>query len=103
MGQLNPKDESDAYAQNVAEGFMTIAEVTALTTGGDFERNHAQRAKEHRMRVEAGLEPAVLGVTTRGQVNEGSAAPTDPAGTPKKKIPAKIPAEDDSQDTEAAA
>jgi capsid protein len=98
MGQLNPLDESNAFAKNVAEGFMTIAEVTAQITGGDFDRNHTQRAKEHRMRVEAGLEPEVLGITTRAQVAEKrDADQTDPSAPGAEEIAEARAREDDSE------
>ncbi|USO04151.1 MAG: hypothetical protein H6853_02425 [Rhodospirillales bacterium] len=37
-------------------GISTLAEETAALTGGDWERKHRQRAKEKRMRLEAGLD-----------------------------------------------
>lgn len=52
---IDPKKDSDADAQDVAEGFKTIAQVCLERTGGDFETKHAQRAKEARMRRDGGL------------------------------------------------
>jgi hypothetical protein len=81
---------------------MTIAEVTAQITGGDFDRNHTQRAKEHRMRVEANLEPEVLGVTTRAQVPKaGPSDQTDPSAPAPKKLPKRAPADDSEPNSRA--
>lgn len=55
QGQLNPLDEAKAAKVRVEEGFSTRSRETAELTGGDFEAYNAQRAKEERMRREAGL------------------------------------------------
>jgi capsid protein len=55
QGQLNPLDEAKAAKVRVEEGFSTRARETAELTGGDFEAYNSQRAKEERMRREAGL------------------------------------------------
>ena len=49
------KKEIDAADLRVSMGVSTLAEVTAEMTGGDWEKKHAQRVKEHNMRKEAGL------------------------------------------------
>jgi lambda family phage portal protein len=71
MGQLNPLDEVNAAEKRVTLGISTLEEETAQLTGGVWERKHSQRVKEHQQRVAAGLEPAVLGVTTRAALDEG--------------------------------
>jgi lambda family phage portal protein len=52
---LNPKQESDADKQDVEEGFKTVEQVCMERTGGEFEKKNAQRAKEVKMRKEAGV------------------------------------------------
>lgn len=54
---LNPKQESDADKQDVAEGFKTAEQVCMERTGGEIEKKIAQRAKEVRLRKEAGIDP----------------------------------------------
>jgi lambda family phage portal protein len=55
MGQLNPGDEIAAAIKRVDLGVSTIEQETAEMTGGDWEENLAQRAKEERLRKQAGL------------------------------------------------
>lgn len=59
QGQIDPLKEAQANALMEDRGWKTAAEITAELTGGDWEAKHSQRAKEHRMRVEADLEPRV--------------------------------------------
>ena len=58
-GQIDPGKEADANATMVDRGWKTDAQVTAEMTGGDWERNVAQRGKEVRLREAAGLPPVV--------------------------------------------
>lgn len=59
-GQINELVEGKAAALRKDEGFSTAAQETAMMNGGNFERNHRQRVKEHTMRVQDGLiEPVV--------------------------------------------
>jgi lambda family phage portal protein len=53
---LNPKQESDADANDVENGFKTIEQVCIERTGGEFEKKNAQRAKEVKLRTDAGLD-----------------------------------------------
>lgn len=55
-GQIDQLKEGKAARERVDMGISTLAEETAGLTGGDWERKHRQRAKEKRMRIEAGLE-----------------------------------------------
>lgn len=55
-GQIDPLKEAQAAKLRVEEGFSTRQQETAELTGGDWEANHVQRAKEERMRREAGLD-----------------------------------------------
>lgn len=77
MGQLNPLDEANASKVRLDIGTTTLEEEIARETGGDdWERKHVQRAKEHKMRVAAGLEPAVLGATIASVASNPSTAST---------------------------
>lgn len=96
MGQLNPLDEANAADKRVNMGVTTLAEETAQMTGGNWEQKHPQRVKEHAMRAEAGLEPAILSTTTRATVTEPAQSPPAP--------PANPPADDaDEQEARHAA
>lgn len=55
-GQIDQLKEGKAARERVDMGISTLAEETAALTGGDWERKHRQRAKEKRMRLEAGLD-----------------------------------------------
>lgn len=54
-GQIDPGKEADANATMVDRGWKTDAEVTAEMTGGDWERNAAQRKKEIATARDAGM------------------------------------------------
>lgn len=58
-GQIDELKEVKAAALRIQTGISTLKEETAQMTGGDFDTNHRQRAKEIAMRREAGLEPEV--------------------------------------------
>lgn len=58
-GQIDPYKEAMAQEKRLETGVTTLQEETAASTGGDWERKHAQRAKEVRRRVEDGLEAPV--------------------------------------------
>src|SRR5262249_609372 len=96
MGQLNPLDEANAADKRVQMGVSTLAEETAQLTGGIWEAKHAQRAKEHRLRVDAWLEPDVLGARTTAQVGATQTDPTPP--DPAQSAPKQLPAGSDEED-----
>lgn len=54
-GQIDQLKEIKAAACRVELGVSTLAEETAMITGGNWEIKHPQRAKEYRLRKEAGL------------------------------------------------
>jgi lambda family phage portal protein len=54
-GQIDELKEMKATQLRIDTGVSTLQEETARITGGDWEANHRQRAKEVRMRREAGL------------------------------------------------
>ncbi len=54
---LDPLRENNADKIAQEESWKTGAQITAEKTGGDWEANHEQRAKEKRMRRRDGLEP----------------------------------------------
>ena len=54
-GQIDPEKEVKAAVLRVENDFSTRSEETQALTGGDWETKYRQRAKEERMRKEAGL------------------------------------------------
>ncbi|MBW2675202.1 MAG: phage portal protein [Deltaproteobacteria bacterium] len=54
-GQIDELKEIKAAEKRVDIGVSTLAEVTAEMTGGDWEKKHPQRVKEHNARLAAGL------------------------------------------------
>lgn len=63
-GQIDQLKEIKAASCRVELGVSTLAEETAIITGGNWEVKHTQRAKENRLRKEAGL--------IEGSINENS-------------------------------
>ncbi|WP_311276161.1 phage portal protein [Methylobacterium sp. WCS2018Hpa-22] len=57
---LDPVKEWEGEKLGVEIGALTLEEVTLRRTGGDWKQKTEQRAREHKARVEAGLEPAIL-------------------------------------------
>jgi lambda family phage portal protein len=55
-GSIDPLKEVDAAKGRVELGISTLAEETMAHDGGDWETKNAQRAKEKRLRKEAGVE-----------------------------------------------
>lgn len=85
MGQIQPVQEVEAAEMKVKAGFSTKAKETASLTGGDWERDEKQRAKEQK--IEAPRIAAQIAVET---------PPTAPAApTPDNNA-------DDKPDLEAA-
>lgn len=60
-GQIDPEKEATAASQRIAEGLSNRKIETMELTGRDFDDVHKQLAKEHQMRVEAGLEAPTPG------------------------------------------
>ncbi len=54
-GQIDQLKEIKAAEYRVNLGVSTLAEETAQITGGNWEAKHPQRAKEHKLRMEANL------------------------------------------------
>lgn len=54
-GQLDEGREVKAAALRVKEGITTLEWETAQMTGGSWEKNHPQSAREHKARKDAGL------------------------------------------------
>jgi lambda family phage portal protein len=54
-GAIDEQKEVGAARDRVEMGVSTLDEETISLTGGDWEKKHPQRAKEHKMRKEAGL------------------------------------------------
>jgi lambda family phage portal protein len=58
-GQIDQLKEIRAADYRVRLGVSTLEEETAQITGGSWETKHIQRAKEQRLRTEAGLTEAI--------------------------------------------
>lgn len=84
---LSPVDDANAAQTYVTMGVKSLQEVTAETTGGEWERTHRQRAKEVRMRREAGLdvEPVAERVATEPR------QPAPPNPPPVAVEPGRVP------------
>lgn len=84
MGSLDPESDVAAAAARVDLGISTLAQETAQLTGGDWERNHRQRVKEHRMRVRDGLdaEEVAQRIVTEPKTPEPPQDATDGGGQP---------------------
>lgn len=54
-GHLDPRAEVEAATDRVIQGFSTLEEETFGLTGGDWEENHEQAARERRARERDGL------------------------------------------------
>ena len=54
-GQIDEVKEVNAAVARIDAGLSTLAHETAELTGQDWERNHKQQVKEHKMRSAAGL------------------------------------------------
>ncbi len=55
-GQIDQLKEIRAAEYRVDLGISTLEEETAQLTGGNWETKHTQRAREHKMRIDANLE-----------------------------------------------
>lgn len=86
MGQLDPESEINAAQKRIDAGISTIEAETTQLTGGDFEQNHQQRVKEHRLRVEAGLEGEVGGAMVRETVQTNAPQPATPTRTTRDRL-----------------
>jgi len=81
-GQIDQLKEVNAAVARVNAGFTTIADECAAISGGDFERTHAQRAKEQRMREEEGLvAPVVAPQPPPSSMDSGNTDPQNPDGS----------------------
>ena len=56
-GQIDQLKEVRAAQTRIEIGVSTLAEETAILTGGDFERKYPQILKEYRHKQEAGIIP----------------------------------------------
>ncbi len=56
-GQIDQLKEVRAAQTRIEIGVSTLAEETAILTGGDFERKYPQILKEYRLKQEAGIIP----------------------------------------------
>ena len=80
QGQIDPRAEVEAAVIRVEQGFSTRTAETAGLTGGDFIRLNRIRAREERLRKEAGVITDKSGVPQTAQ----TAAVAQPAGSPTR-------------------
>jgi lambda family phage portal protein len=71
QGQIDPLKENQADEIAEDRAWKTAAQITAEKTGGDWERNHEQRAREQSMRQEAGLAAAPVTPAAPEREDEG--------------------------------
>lgn len=88
MGVLDPQREAAAAQARIDMEISTREKESLAYDGGDWRHNHAQRAKEERMRRESGLLPAPNAPA------QNAAAPNVPGNTP----PAQAPNDDETDD-----
>ena len=76
QGQIDPRAEVDAAVTRVEQGFSTRARETAELTGGDFVQLNRQRAREERLRREAGVIIDKTGLPQALQVPQPTGQPS---------------------------
>lgn len=81
-GQIDQFKEVRAAETRVNIGISTLAEETAMLTGGDWERKYPQILKEYKLKKEAGLLPKELLQQINQSENQGQ---NQPAKKPTKK------------------
>lgn len=91
QGQIDPLAEVQASELRMELGVTTLEQETAQLTGGDWERNHRQRVKEHTMRARDGLEPEALGPVAGGRARQ-AIPPSQREAPPPPERPANPPA-----------
>jgi capsid protein len=72
-GQIDQLKEVKAAETRITLGITTLAEETAVLTGGDFERKYPQILKEYKLKQEAGLIPKEM-LQTQQPTNKNSNA-----------------------------
>jgi lambda family phage portal protein len=59
-GSIDPIKEVQAARERINMGISTIADDSIAGDGGDFWTKHKARSNEHKLRVDAGLEPPII-------------------------------------------
>ncbi len=72
-GQIDQLKEVKAAETRITLGITTLAEETAVLTGGDFERKYPQILKEYKLKQEAGLIPKEI-IQTQQPTNKNNNA-----------------------------
>jgi lambda family phage portal protein len=90
MGQIDPRSETDAAIEKIGAGLSTLEDETAQLNGGDWEKNHAQQVKEHRMRQRDGLAAAVATQQPSSQDPQPGPNEQDQSRPPKQQQAARI-------------
>ncbi|WP_263418680.1 phage portal protein [Terriglobus albidus] len=86
-GQIDPVKETEASKLKVSEGFSTIEREAMKLEGVSWLELHNQRRREHAMRVEAGLEPAIANATATEAVNPPTTKPEPNPDAPDNEAP----------------
>lgn len=71
-GQIDQLKEVRAAQTRIEIGVSTLAEETAVLTGGDFERKYPQILKEYKLKQEAGLIPKEVVQPSQQQKNSNA-------------------------------
>jgi lambda family phage portal protein len=87
MGQLDPKAEVDAAVARMTARLTTLADETSQMTGGDWEHNLRQIARESRVKDALGLTPAP------DPAGNGPKDPNAPTDAQKPTKPSEIDAQ----------
>lgn len=85
QGQLDPQKEIGAAKARVDMGVSTLQKETMEMTGLNWADLHPQRVREHQMRVDGGLEPAILNATANELVAGDNPAPPNQDGSDAEK------------------
>jgi lambda family phage portal protein len=67
-GDMNELQQVNAAVKRVEAGFSSRARETVALTGGDWEHEHRQQAKEHRKRLADGLEQTAPAQQQQGEI-----------------------------------
>lgn len=84
-GQVDPLKEVNAARERVEMGVSTLEIEAMQLSGQNWSDLHTQRVREHQMRVDGGLEPAILNATATEPVLDDGADDEEQDPTAKKE------------------
>jgi capsid protein len=91
-GSIDPEKEANAAEKLIDIGLSNLTDQTMAITGKQWNDVHRVRAREHKKRVEDGLEAPIVGPQTMTSVND--------AEQPAKPKPGQNPADNGGSDLE---